>query len=182
MFCWWNNQLWTLWNLILSNGTFLFKQPLRQQRFHINYVLDKTVFDIIIFQISSLHYLQYSNYSTILLYSTTTLILYRTWILNQRMNFSILLGLCLFDLIHGRYFLIKVNDQQVHEPKPPASNCIPPNGECSIRRSTLLSSSFLLEVSRILKQCCHGYTCVWGTCLKLQINIDGSGKMSDIGA
>ena len=102
------------------------------------------------------------------------------------MNFSILLGLCLFNLIHGRYILVNVDDQQVREPKPPAPTCIPPKGKCFYKTKLSVSIEFsarsVKDTSRILKECCQGYTCVSGMCLKPRINIDGSGKMSDIGA
>ena len=102
------------------------------------------------------------------------------------MNFSILLGLCLFNLIHGRYLLVNVDDQKVREPKPPAPTCIPPKSKCFYKTklsiSIELSARSVKDTSRILMECCQGYACVSGMCLKPQISIDGLGKMSGIGA
>ena len=102
------------------------------------------------------------------------------------MNFTFLLGLCLFNLIHGRFLLVDVDDQQVREQKPPAPRCIPPKGKCFYKTKLSLSLEFssrsVKDTSRILMECCEGYACVSGMCLKPRISIDGLGKMSGIGA
>ena len=112
------------------------------------------------------------------------------------MNFTFLLGLCLFNLIHGKYLLVDVDDQQVREltppppriqetkpPRPPKPACIQPGGKCFSETKFSISVEFS---ARSLKgpapECCQGYTCVSGMCLKPRINIAGLGKMTNKGA
>ena len=73
------------------------------------------------------------------------------------MNFSFLVGLCLINLIYGRYPLVDVDDQQVgcswctpprsQEPKPLAPVCIPLKGLCDLDYPG---------------RCCEGLTCLTG--------------------
>ena len=102
------------------------------------------------------------------------------------MNFSLLLGLCLFNLIHGKYLLVDVEDQQapprIEEPKPPVPSCIPPKGECFTKTKLSFSLEFSARNLKSPKSCCRGYTCVSRMCLKPQINIDGLGKKLGTGA
>ena len=102
------------------------------------------------------------------------------------MNFSLLLGLCLFNLIHGKYLLVDVEDQQapprIEEPKPPAPACIPPKGKCFTKTKFSISVEFSARSVKGPAECCEGYTCVGGMCLKPRINIDGLNKTSGIGA
>jgi len=106
------------------------------------------------------------------------------------MNFSFLLGLCLFNLIHGRYLLVDVDDQQVREQtppppriqetKPPAPTCIHPGGKCFSKTKFSISIEFSARSVKSSAECCQGYTCVSGMCLKPEIKIEGLGKSRSI--
>ena len=107
------------------------------------------------------------------------------------MNFSFLLGLCLFNLIHGRYLLVDVDDHQVRdhptlpppriqETKPPAPTCIHPGGKCFSKTKFSISIEFSARSVKGPAECCEGYACVSGMCLKPRIKIDGLGKVSGI--
>jgi len=96
------------------------------------------------------------------------------------MNFCSLLGLCLFNLIHGKYLLVNFDEQQVREPKAPAPTCIPPKGKCFTKTKLSISLDFSARNVKIPTECCQGYTCVSGMCLKPRINIDGLEKMFGI--
>jgi len=112
------------------------------------------------------------------------------------MNFSFLLGLCLFDIINAKYLLVNVDEeQQVRGPKPPAPllvtkppvppkrplpTCIQPGGKCFGKTKLSISIEFSARSVKGPAECCQGYTCVSGMCLKPQITIDGLGKMSGI--
>jgi len=100
------------------------------------------------------------------------------------MNFCLLLGLCLFNLIYGRYLLVDVEDQQapprIEEPKSPAPACIPPKGKCFTKTKISISIEFSARSVKGPAECCEGYACVSGMCLKPRISIDGLGKMSGI--
>ena len=114
------------------------------------------------------------------------------------MNFSFLLGSCLFNLINARYLLVNVDDQKVRELNPPAPlhstkpplptksaplpTCIHPGGKCLGKTKLSINIEFSARSFRGPAECCQGYTCVSGMCLKPRINIDGLGKMIDIGA
>ena len=110
------------------------------------------------------------------------------------MNFSFLLGLCLFNLINARYLLVNVDDQQVRGPKPPATKppaptkpaplpaCIQPGGKCLGKTKLSIKIEFSARSLKGPAECCQGYTCVSGMCLKPRINIAGLGKMTNIGA
>ena len=102
------------------------------------------------------------------------------------MNFSLFLGLCLFNLIHGRYLLVDVDDQQapprIKVPKPPVPSCIPPKGKCFTKTKLSISIEFSARSVKGPAGCCKGYTCVSGMCLKPRIKIDGLGKMLGTGA
>merc|ERR1719481_1004881 len=106
------------------------------------------------------------------------------------MNFSFLLGLCLFNLIHGRYLLVDVDDQQVREAtppppriqetKPPPPTCIHHGGKCFSRTKFSISFEFSARSVKGPAECCRGYTCVSGMCLNPRIKIEGLGKMTGI--
>jgi len=107
------------------------------------------------------------------------------------MNFSFLLVLCLFNLIHGRYLLVDVDDQQVREhptlpppriqeTKPPAPTCIHPGGKCFSKTKFSISIEFSARSVKSSAECCQGYTCVSGMCLKPEIKIEGLGKSRSI--
>ena len=107
------------------------------------------------------------------------------------MNFSLFLGLCLFNLIHGRYLLVDVDDQQapprIEVPKPPVPSCIPPKGKCFTKTKLSISFEFSARSVKRPAGCCKGYTCVSGMCLNPRINLDwetskGLGKITGIGA
>jgi len=112
------------------------------------------------------------------------------------MNFSFLLVLCLFNLIHGRYLLVDVDDQQVRELTPPPPRiqetkpppkpaCIQPGGKCLSKTKFSISIEFSARSIKGPSECCKGYTCVSGMCLNPRINLDwetskGLGKMTGI--
>ena len=114
------------------------------------------------------------------------------------MNFSFLLVLCLFNLIHGRYLLVDVDDHQVRdhptlpppriqETKAPPPTCIHPRGKCYSKTKFSISFEFSARSVKGPAECCPGYTCVSGMCLNPRINLDwetskGLGKMTGIGA
>ena len=58
------------------------------------------------------------------------------------MNFSILLGLCVINLIHGKYLLVEVDDRQ--------NNSMEPNGNVGVRRSEGKNISVLRTQNKIL--------------------------------
>jgi len=112
------------------------------------------------------------------------------------MNFGFLLGLCLFSFINAKYLLVNVEDeQQVRGPKPPAPvlvtkppvapkrplpTCIQPGGKCLGKTKLTLTFEFSARSVKDPAECCQGYTCVSGMCLKPRISLDGLGKMSGI--
>ena len=57
------------------------------------------------------------------------------------MNFSILLGLCVINLIHGKYLLVEVDDRQ--------NNSMEPNGNVGVRRSEGKNISVLRKQHKI---------------------------------
>jgi len=93
------------------------------------------------------------------------------------MNFCVLLGLCLLNFIHGKYLLVNTDDQQVREPKSPAPTCIPPKGKCFTKTKLSFRIEFSARSVKGPAECCQGYACVNGMCMKPQINIDGSEKI-----
>jgi len=113
------------------------------------------------------------------------------------MNFGFLLGLCLFSFINAKYLLVNVDDeQQVRGPKPPAPvlvtkppvapkrplpTCIQPGGKCLGKTKLTLTFEFSARSVKDPAECCQGYTCVSGMCLKPRISLDGLGKKVDIG-
>ena len=114
------------------------------------------------------------------------------------MNFGFLLGLCLFSFINAKYLLVNVEDeQQVRGPKPPAPvlvtkppvapkrplpTCIQPGGKCLGNTKLSINFEFSARSVKGPAECCQGYTCVSGMCLKPRISLDGLGKKVDIGA
>jgi len=113
------------------------------------------------------------------------------------MNFGFLLGLCLFNFINAKYLLVNVDDeQQVRGPKPPAPvlvtkppvapkrplpTCIQPGGKCLGKTKLSINIEFSARSVKGPAECCQGYTCVSGMCLKPRISLDGLGKKVDIG-
>ena len=114
------------------------------------------------------------------------------------MNFGFLLGLCLFDFISAKYLLVNVDDeQQVRGPKPPAPvlvtkppvapkrplpTCIQPGGKCLGKTKLSIKIEFSARSVKDPAECCQGYTCVSGMCMKPRISLEGLGKKVDIGA
>jgi len=112
------------------------------------------------------------------------------------MNFGFLLGLCLFNFINAKYLLVNVDDeQQVRGPKPPAPvlvtkppvapkrplpTCIQPGGKCLGKTKLSINIEFSARSVKGPAECCQGYTCVSGMCLKPRISLDGLGKKVDI--
>merc|ERR1719370_574047 len=104
-------------------------------------------------------------------------------------NFSIIF--CLFNLIHGRYLLVDVDDQKVRdhptlpppriqETKAPPPTCIHPRGKCYSKTKFSISFEFSVRSVKGPAECCRGYTCISGRCLKPRIKIEGLGKMTGI--
>jgi len=112
------------------------------------------------------------------------------------MNFGFLLGLCLFNFINAKYLLVNVDEeQQVRGPKPPAPvlvtkppvapkrplpTCIQPGGKCLGNTKLSINIEFSARSVKGPAECCQGYTCVSGMCLKPRISLDGLGKKVDI--
>ena len=66
--------------------------------------------------------------------------------------------------------------QDLPTPIPPKQNrhrCIPSGGKCSYKNKFSISIEFSFRSSKELMQCCEGYTCVSGLCMKPRINING---------
>jgi len=113
------------------------------------------------------------------------------------MNFGFLLGLCLFNFINAKYLLVNVDDeQQVRGPKPPAPvlvtkppvapkrplpTCIQPGGKCLGKTKLSINIEFSARSVKGPAECCQGYTCVSGMCMKPRISLEGLGKKVDIG-
>ena len=95
------------------------------------------------------------------------------------MNFKFFCGLFCINLIHGKYLLVDVDDQQDTVIKPNGKRCMPyckisppvkapaciPKGSKCSENLFPINIEFSARNSKQARQCCQGLRCIMGWCL-----------------